>query len=276
MSSGQANWGTDPVGQTGSGVGWRSLFGGLAAAALVVLTLLAASVLTSQDQALVAGSVPTATATHTQSPPSVASPILAMEQPVQPPKSSPTATLSPSPSPTPTRTRLLQSLFKAEPTPSLTPSPSRSPLPTETLQAKAAEAKACKPKPPSGWRRYVVRRGDTISGLSARFRVSAAKLKRVNCLTSSRLRAGTKLWVPYRKPKPKPYGSILVVPPELNGESPLPAASPGARVLSLIAPAVLIFLLAMLRWAASAHKARSPLHRLRKYATNEQHEAGQL
>lgn len=54
--------------------------------------------------------------------------------------------------------------------------------------------------------RIVVRPGDTLSGLSAEFRVPVRLLERVNHISNPRLlRAGAKLWVPGTRVSHKPY-----------------------------------------------------------------------
>lgn len=65
---------------------------------------------------------------------------------------------------------------------------------------------------PPGWLEYIVRRGDTLYGLARALGVSVDELKRVNCLASNSIVAGTILWLP-RRPAPAP-------------PSPLPTATP--------------------------------------------------
>lgn len=50
--------------------------------------------------------------------------------------------------------------------------------------------------PPSGWVKYTVKPGDTLTRLSGLYRVSVWELRRANCLISDFIRAGQRLYVP--------------------------------------------------------------------------------
>ena len=50
--------------------------------------------------------------------------------------------------------------------------------------------------PPAGWIQYTVQPGDTLYRLSLMFRVSISQLQTVNCLTSTRIQIGQRLYVP--------------------------------------------------------------------------------
>ncbi len=77
---------------------------------------------------------------------------------------------------------------------------------------------------PAGWPIVIVRRGETLYGLSIRYGTTVAALRRANCLTSDLVKAGDPLFVP-------PY---IVVPPTVPPTviwwtpEPLPTAIPTA------------------------------------------------
>lgn len=68
------------------------------------------------------------------------------------------------------------------------------PTPTVTEQVKSNKSKSC--TKPRGWVAYTVRRGDTLSQLSQRMGVSAAQIKKANCLGSNKLKVGKTIYVP--------------------------------------------------------------------------------
>ncbi len=220
--------------------GLGPVLSGLIATALVVLTLLVAVILGTQEQSLVAGVGPAATDTATPVP-VTSSPTLTTESPTRAVVASPTPSPPPSPSPSPL--------------PSLTPVPTVTtgcpPPPDwrqytvqrgETLtslawrfwtteyrlmQANCLKSDALRPgqviyvpdisprQPcgkPSGWVAYTVRRGDTLSALAARYGVSVTRLKQANCLTDDTIYAGATLWVPYALPTPTSRPSRTSIP----------------------------------------------------------------
>jgi hypothetical protein len=269
----------------------KPLSSGLIAAIALVLTLVATLVLAKQDEALLAGPGPAAShtvAVSVAAPP----PLLTTRAPSpQPTRTrSVTPTLSPSPSPT----RSEPSPTPVSPTPTITPSPSPFPTRTPRPASRSVSAPAARCTRPGGWFKYTVRRGDTLSAMASRCGVSVTKLKKVNCLKRNTIVRGATLWVPCRiskpprppaptrKPKPSatytpvPYGGAIVVPPQLAGESPLPAAHSQVRMLSVVATILLLILLAAAKLAANLHKHFAPSHGLQRYATNEQHEAGSV
>lgn len=54
--------------------------------------------------------------------------------------------------------------------------------------------------PPYGWSVYIVRFGDTLSGIAARYGMSVYTLMRANCLNTSYIYAGQPLYVPWLPP----------------------------------------------------------------------------
>ncbi|MBL8165164.1 MAG: LysM peptidoglycan-binding domain-containing protein [Anaerolineae bacterium] len=112
---------------------------------------------------LTASATPTATLTATPSP-------------TVTPTSSLTPTATATASRTPTMTRTLTA------TPSRTPTITRTPRPT-----LSPTATTCVPTQPSGWVRYRVQAGDTLSGLAANRGITLQQAMSVNCLTDARL-----------------------------------------------------------------------------------------
>ncbi len=94
----------------------------------------------------------------------------------------PTSNLLPSPAAltiTPTSTLPLES-----PTPSVTPVATI----TSTLPANCAV--------PFGWTQIIVQAGDTLESIAAKYRIATDDLRRGNCLFSSSLVPGSKIYVP--------------------------------------------------------------------------------
>lgn len=296
MSPGQSDWDPDRERLADR---LRPILGGLVAAAIVLLTLLATLVLAGEDQALVSNIAPTPTstaplpaATPSPSPTHSPSPTLTALQPALRATASSDASLFP----TLSLAERIQLLPTRQSTPTPTASPSALPSPTTVRRASSASAAIC--RPPSNWRRYTIKRGDTLARLTRLFGVSTTRLKAANCLTSNKLRVGATLWVPrvsqapppknIPKPQPKPtkrptippkktntpvpYGGAIVVPPELAGESPLPASNSQARPLAVFATGLLLVILAIVRLCASQQRSPSLSHRLGVYSANEQHE----
>ncbi|HFD40899.1 MAG TPA: LysM peptidoglycan-binding domain-containing protein [Anaerolineae bacterium] len=191
------------------------LASGMGAAALVILTVVVAVFLGSREGSLLTER----TATDTASPPA------------------PTAT----PSPTATATATAAPTASASPTPALSPTAACPPpagwtayvvQPGETLtalawrfwtteyalmQANCLSSRLLQagqilyvpnvtPRPPCGrppgWVPYVVRRGDTLYSLAARYGITVAALKQANCLQGDTIVVGATLWVPYYQPQP--------------------------------------------------------------------------
>lgn len=67
----------------------------------------------------------------------------------------------------------------------------------------AITTEAC--APPEGWAVIAVEEGETLSGIAARYELEAQALQRANCLPSAdEIRAGQRLYVPFRLPTPTP------------------------------------------------------------------------
>ena len=223
----------------GEARGLGPLWSGLIAAALVVLTLVVAVALGVQEQELVAQGEPEATSTV---PAPIATGTSVMDiasatslLPTEPFSPTPEATPSPvhSPSPTPLPTSAAQ----ATPTSCLVIIPdgwkvyvvsADDTLLNLALRYRTTEAHLMEvnclasnsllgiyrlyvpnvaPSPvctrPPGWIDYIVKRYDTLYGLARAVGVSVDELPRVNCLTDSKIIAGSILWLP-RQPAPLP------------------------------------------------------------------------
>lgn len=106
-------------------------------------------------------------------------------------------TFTPQPSPTITATEVEPTRTPTEeptasPTPVPTATPTRTPTPTPTTPPSAP----ARCTPPSGWISYTVRRGDTFTALARRASVTTSTLMEGNCLSTSRLQPGDRIYVP--------------------------------------------------------------------------------
>jgi LysM repeat protein len=122
----------------------------------------------------------------------------------------PTSTLPPPPTttntPTSTATAMPTATTAAEeptpvpptatytPPPTPTRAPTKPPLPTATRVCRV----------PAGWRVYVIRRGDTLSGLARFYRTTVQAIVDANCLSSYNIRAGDSLYLPAPPPTATP------------------------------------------------------------------------
>jgi LysM repeat protein len=140
---------------------------GLLLAVLLGLTLLAAAALGMEEQELVALSGPAATEPET----ATAVP-------------TPTATR---PAATPTPTEIVP-----------TSSPALSPVPPSATPEPTVRARCV---PPSNWRLYTVRRGESLSTLAWRYWTDRQSLVAANCLTSSAVYVGQRIYVPNVSPR---------------------------------------------------------------------------
>jgi LysM repeat protein len=186
MNSGSNSWKQEPDRQGRPSRRPPPILGGLIAAVLVALTLSASMVLGAQEQALIAFTAPTATATRPL-PSATPSPIR--------PTSTPVPTIRPTlPSwAYPAAITLAPLSTRTLVTPTKLPAvkPTSSPTPR-----KDSVAVLC--RKPQGWVTYTIRRGDTLTTLAASYRTTVKRLKDANCLRGETIYTGTSLWVPFR------------------------------------------------------------------------------
>jgi LysM repeat protein len=187
------------------GGGLGPLLGGLLAAGLVTLTLAVAVALGMQEQQLLAAVEPTETpilASPVMTDTSVPSPSPTPEPPTVPPTEVPTeeATETASPSPVPTLTA----------TPRPTSRPRTSTSPTKRPAYVAPTAVFCRKE--TTWPVYLIRSGDTLFSIAKKTKSSTDELMRANCLTTSKIIAGTKLYVPYLPPAAPSINSFTIKP----------------------------------------------------------------
>ncbi len=80
---------------------------------------------------------------------------------------------------------------------------------------------------PAGWVQYVVRQGDTLSGLSRALGVSVAQLQTANCMgNSTQLYAGTVIYVPFYPPVNTVKPTNTAVPPTKTPVPPTKTSVP--------------------------------------------------
>jgi LysM repeat protein len=245
-----------PEGQSRLAKGLGTIFGGVVAVGLVVLTLLAALTMETQERALVADLGPTVT-TSVSTP----SPLPPTNTMTSTSTRSPTPTLPPSPSPSPTPTPTASPTSEATPIPSPTCGPPGDwkiyavkqgdtwasvawrywttqkrlqqancmvgqPLPVgaRIYVPNVPPREVCQ-GPPSGWFRYIVRSGDTLYSLARRCGTTVEALKRANCLSSDTIYAGSELWLPCRIPPPTPTPTRTRVPTRTPTDIVTPTAT---------------------------------------------------
>jgi LysM repeat protein len=109
--------------------------------------------------------------------------------------------------------------------------PPPSPTPTITLTSLAPTARPTRTEtvcggPPAGWVRYTVRSGDTLSAIGRLTGATVNQLMAANCLPSTRIITGQKLWVPYL-PVPTPLSPTptLPLPPTSTPETVIPPSA---------------------------------------------------
>jgi hypothetical protein len=155
------------------------ILGGTLAASIVVLTLLAAAFLGTQEQVLVAAPAATEPVPATVAPASP-SPLPTAKAAPSLPEASPV--LLPSPSPYPTK--------RSTAAPSSTPLPS----PTQTASPTPNVTEAC--RPPYDWEPYTVGPGESWASLAQRFETTRTFLEQSNCLEEGELHRGDRIYMP--------------------------------------------------------------------------------
>lgn len=93
--------------------------------------------------------------------------------------------------------------------------------------------------PPPGWVYYIVKSGDTLYSIGRAHGVSVAQLQTANCLSSTNIRVGQRLYVPNMPtmvpsstptpsmtPSPEPSATLTFVPPSLTPTIVIPSSTP--------------------------------------------------
>ena len=134
------------------------------------------------------------------------------------PEAAPTAALQSFPTPVPvTATASLFPTFTSEPG-------ADTPIPAFTNTVLPPSS--C--QPPPGWVPIFVQPGDTLSGLSSRYRTSVAVLRAGNCLLSDSLPSGTLFFVP-----PAPTSTVAACIPGASGWVRSYVVKPGDTLYSI-------------------------------------------
>jgi len=102
------------------------------------------------------------------------------------------------------------------------------PMPTPAPTATPTTARHCQRIQAPNWVAYVVRAGETLSGIAARAQTSVEELRRVNCLTDGVLRASTTIFVPNTILGALPPAPPPAVVTAIATQAPLPTATPPA------------------------------------------------
>ena len=169
---------------------------------LVLLTPTGTSAQTSTAQTATATGSPVAeaqTRTPTPVPPSV-TPTVITAAATATNTESPTATGTPSA--TATATALATSTASATPRPSATSAP----RPTCLV--------------PASWRIYLVRSGDTLTSLAVQHRTTVAAIMDANCLTTSSIYSGQRLYLPVVPVPPPPPPTLAPTPTSCSPQPP--------------------------------------------------------
>jgi LysM repeat protein len=84
--------------------------------------------------------------------------------------------------------------------------------------------------PPSNWVKHIVRRGETLYGLSKTYGTTVADLQRANCLTGNSIRTGQVLFIPPGNPTPLPGSSgtpiVIIFDTPTDTPTDTPAETP--------------------------------------------------
>lgn len=107
------------------------------------------------------------------------------------------------------------------------------PLPTPT-------ATPCLITPPADWERYVVRPGDTLSGLALSRGTTVAEISRVNCLASALILVGQSLYLPPGTSVVVPRAAATSGPPAERSAAGTPSACSGFTCRSQALPGLAI------------------------------------
>lgn len=117
--------------------------------------------------------------------------------------------------------------------PTVTPAVAQSPTPMPTVAPTA-----CFPYQPSGWASYRIQPGDTLSALAARSGTSVGQLMTVNCLGSSTIVSGARLYGPASLIQPTATATpppMLTITPSSTLPATATAASPITTTVSVTA-----------------------------------------
>ena len=212
---------------------------GLAILAVLSCTILGSAVLTMREGTLISALRPAATSTLQPlvllTPTETPSGTMALT----PPKQTPTATgalrtVAPTQTPTlpasatpagpETSTAATAPTITVSPTAQATatatarPTASATPAATPTARATPRPSATNTPRPtcraPASWRLYTVRNGDTLTSLAVQHGTSVAAIMDANCLTTSAIYSGQRLYLPpIAVPPPPPPTTCVPQPP---------------------------------------------------------------
>ncbi len=104
------------------------------------------------------------------------------------------------------------------------------PTATSTITTPTPTSAPC--YPPISWAVYIVRPGDTLSGLAARYNLSVYQLQQANCLTSTFIYAGQILRVPFV------FFTPTFTPLPTSTPTNVPTATPTATSTNTPAPTI--------------------------------------
>jgi LysM repeat protein len=216
---------------------------GLAAVGVIACTVIGGSVLTMQEGRQYVAAEPTETPTvavvlpPTRTPTSTPTAVPSTPTPTwTPTEEPPTATAVPpsataipptstaTPRPTSTRTSTATPQPTQTATPTVTALVTATQNPTETPVPMPTATRVC--IVPSSWRLYTVQRGDTLSRLAVRYGTSVSAIVDANCLSSTSLYVGQRLYLPAQAVV-TPIPPTATVPPAPTAPSCVPYPEPG-------------------------------------------------
>jgi len=235
---------------------------GLAAVGVIACTVVGSSVLTTQEGHLYVAADPTATQTVAVVLPPTRTPTLVTSTPTRV-QSTPTTVQStptrvtPTVTPSLTATAVPPTATAIPPTATSRPTFTPTPQPTPTLTATAVLSPTETPVPtatptatrvcivPSSWRLYTVQQGDTLSRLAIRYGTSVSAIVEANCLSSTNIYTGQRLYLPAQAVV-TPIPPTATVPPAPTAPSCVPYPEPG-WVLYTVQPGDNLYSLAQSR-----------------------------